>query len=192
MAGRKLTATGALTYRGPRKKNGGERMLSTIRALSEWLATTPLSLTIQNVTWIIPLVQTVHILCVAAVFSSVLMVDLRLLGLVQRAQPMLSVTSRFLSWLWVFLVILLISGALLIIGEPERSLLNPAFMVKMAMLLAVILITELIARPLRSNERFWEASFGRQAAGKLIAIVSLALWSLIINAGRWIAYVTSL
>lgn len=167
-------------------------MLSTLRALSDWLSATPLSLTIQNVTWVIPLVQTIHILCVAAVFSAVLMVDLRLLGLVQRSQPLPSVTSRFLSSLWVFLVLLLISGSLLIIGEPERSLLNPAFMVKMAMLFAVILVTLLIARPLRTNAGFWEASTGRQAAAKLIAIVSLALWSLIIFAGRWIAYVTGL
>jgi hypothetical protein len=167
-------------------------MLSTIRALSEWLAATSLSLTIQNVTWIIPAVQTVHILCVAAVFSSVLMVDLRLLGLVQRAQPLPSVTGRFLSWIWVFLVILLVTGSLLIIGEPERSLLNPAFGLKMAMLVAVILITLLIARPLRSNAGFWEASFGRLAAARVIALVSLALWSGIIFAGRWIAYVTSL
>ena len=60
-------------------------MLSTLRALSDWLASTSLSLTIQNVTWIIPAVQTIHILCVAAVFSSVLMVDLRLLGITQRS-----------------------------------------------------------------------------------------------------------
>ena len=167
-------------------------MLSTLRTLGEWLATTPMSLTIQNVTWIIPLVQTIHILCVAAVFSSVLMVDLRLLGLVQRTQPLPSVTSRFLSWIWVFLVILLLTGSVLIIGEPERSLLNPAFGWKMAMLLTVILITLLIARPLRANAQFWEASFGRQAAARVIAIVSLALWSGIIFAGRWIAYVASL
>jgi hypothetical protein len=167
-------------------------MLESLRTFGEWLATTSMSLTIQNVTWIIPLVQTIHILCVAAVFSSVLMVDLRLLGLVQRAQPLFTVTHRFLAWVWVFLLVLLVTGSILIIGEPERSLLNPAFGLKMAMLLTVILITLLIARPLRTNERFWEASLGRLAAGKAIALVSLALWSGIIFAGRWIAYVTSL
>jgi uncharacterized membrane protein len=166
-------------------------MLSTLRTLGEWLAGTPLSLTIQNVTWIIPLVQTIHILCVAAVFSSVLMVDLRLLGIGQRSQPLPAVASRFLSWIWLFLVVLLVTGSVLIIGEPERSLLNPAFGWKMAMLATVILITILIARPLRSNAQFWEASAGRQAAARLIAIVSLALWSGIIFAGRWIAYVAS-
>jgi len=167
-------------------------MLSILRAVAEWLAGTSLSLTIQNVTWIIPAVQTIHILCVAAVFSSVLMVDLRLLGFAQRSQSLPAVASRFLSWIWYFLVILLVTGSLLIVGEPERSLLNPAFGLKMAMLLAVILITLIIARPLRSNGQFWEASLGRQAAARLIAIVSLALWSGTIFAGRWIAYVTSL
>jgi hypothetical protein len=192
MAGGKLTGLLPCGYREPHKTKQGKGMLETLRTFGEWLATTSMSLTIQNVTWIIPLVQTIHILCVAAVFSSVLMVDLRLLGLVQRAQPLPSVTNRFLSWIWVFLVILLVTGSILIIGEPERSLLNPAFAVKMGMLVTVILITLLIARPLRSNERFWEASGGRLAAGKAIAVVSLALWSLIIFAGRWIAYVTSL
>lgn len=192
MAGRKLTGLVPCGYREPQETKQGKGMLETLRTFGEWLAATSMSLTIQNVTWIIPLVQTIHILCVAAVFSSVLMVDLRLLGLVQRAQPLPTVTSRFLAWIWVFLVILLLTGSILIIGEPERSLLNPAFMWKMAMLLTVILITLLIARPLRTNERFWEASTGRLAAGKAIALVSLALWSGIIFAGRWIAYVTSL
>jgi hypothetical protein len=167
-------------------------MLSTLRVLSEWLATTPLSLTIQNVTWIIPAVQTVHILCVAAVFSSVLMVDLRMLGITQRSLPLPQVTQRFLAWLWLFLVILLVTGSLLIIGEPERSLLNPAFFWKMAMLFTVIVLTLVIARPLRSDGAFWEASSGRAIAGKLLALVSIALWSGIIFAGRWIAYVTGL
>jgi hypothetical protein len=167
-------------------------MLSTLRVLSEWLATTSLSLTIQNVTWIIPAVQTIHILCVAAVFSSVLMVDLRLLGITQRSLSLPQVTRRFLAWLWLFLVILLVTGSLLIIGEPERSLLNPAFFWKMAMLFTVIVLTLVIARPLRADATFWEASAGRAIAGRLIAVVSIALWSGIIFAGRWIAYVAGL
>ena len=167
-------------------------MLSTLRVFSEWLATTSLSLTIQNVTWIIPAVQTIHILCVAAVFSSVLMVDLRLLGITQRTLPLPQVTSRFLGWLWLFLVILLVTGSLLIIGEPERSLLNPAFFWKMAMLFTVIVLTLVIARPLRGDATFWEASAARAIAGRLVALASIALWSGIIFAGRWIAYVASL
>ena len=125
-------------------------------------------------------------------FSSVLMVDLRMLGITQRTLPLPQVTHRFLAWLWVFLLILLVTGSLLIIGEPEHSLLNPAFFWKMAMLFTVIVLTVVIAKPLRSDATFWEASAGRAIAGRLIALASIALWSGIIFAGRWIAYVTGL
>lgn len=166
-------------------------MLSMMKALSAWLATTSLSATIQNVSWIIPSVQTVHILAIAALFSSVLLVDLRLLGAFQRREPLLAVVQRFLHWMWYVLAVLFVSGTLLIVGEPDRSLTNPAFGIKMALLLVVVLLTLLIARPLRRNATFWESSPGRRALAGVIGACSLLLWSGVIFAGRWIAYVSS-
>lgn len=166
-------------------------MLSTLRALSDWLATTSLSATIQNVSWIIPTVQTVHIVCVAIVICAAFLVDLRILGIFSRSQPLAALSHRFLTWIWYALIVLLVSGALLIIGEPGRSLLNPAFAVKMLMLLIVAGLTVLLQRPLATNAGFWDASAGRQITAKAIAIVSLGLWSCVVFAGRWIAYVTA-
>lgn len=166
-------------------------MLSTLHAFGEWLANTSLSATIQNVSWIIPTVQTVHIICVAIVISAVFLVDLRILGIFARSQPVAALSHRFLTWIWYALIVLLVTGALLIIGEPTRSLLNPAFGLKMLMLLAVAGLTLLIQRPLRTDAGFWDASGGRRATVKAIAVVSLALWSGIVFAGRWIAYVSS-
>lgn len=166
-------------------------MLSTLRAFGEWLATTSLSATIQNVSWIIPTVQTIHIICVAIVISATFLVDLRILGLFSRSQPLAALSHRFLTWIWYALIVLLITGSLLIIGEPGRSLLNPAFWLKMLMLLVVALLTVMLQRPLTTNAGYWEASGGRMAAAKGIAVVSLALWSCIVFAGRWIAYVSA-
>lgn len=166
-------------------------MLSTLHAFGEWLASTPLSATIQNVTWIIPTVQTVHIVCVAIVISAVFLVDLRILGIFARTQPVAGLAHRFLTWIWYALVALLITGALLIIGEPTRSLLNPAFGLKMLMLLIVSGLTRVIQRPLTTDAGYWDETGGRRVTVKAIAIVSLALWSCIVFAGRWIAYVSS-
>jgi hypothetical protein len=167
-------------------------MLSTLRTFGEWLATTPLSQTIQNVSWIIPTVQTIHIVCVAIVVSSTFLVDLRILGLFSRAQPLAALSHRFLTWIWWTLIVLLVTGALLIIGEPTRSLLNPAFFAKMLMLIVVAALTAVLQKPLERNAGYWDASGGRQAAAKGIAIASLALWSCVVFAGRWIAYATTL
>src|SRR5207302_659199 len=72
-----------------------------------WLEQTPLSQAIQGAGWVVPTVQTVHILAIAAVMSSVLMLDLRLLGTVGRDQPLERVTSRFRPVIWWTLPILL-------------------------------------------------------------------------------------
>ncbi len=166
-------------------------MLNTLRAFSEWLSSTGMSLTIQNVSWIIPAVQTIHIVCVAVVITAVFLVDLRILGVFAPAQTLASLSHRFLTWIWYAIVVLLITGALLIIGEPARSLMNPAFFAKMVMLIAVAGLTLVIQRPLATDAGYWDASGGRRVTLKAIAVASLVLWSCIVFAGRWIAYIAS-
>jgi hypothetical protein len=167
-------------------------ILATMRHFGEWLADTAVSSTIQNVSWIIPAVQTVHILCVALVMAAIFIVDLRILGVLVRTQPLSILAHRYLTWIWYLLPVLFLSGAILIIGEPARSLLNPAFGVKMLLLIVAALLTLFIQRPLRHATVFWESSPQRRAAARAIAVLSLVLWSCIVFAGRWIAYVTSL
>jgi hypothetical protein len=153
-----------------------------------WLAATPLSQAIQTVEWIIPAVQTVHILCVASVMSSVLMIDLRLLGIGTRGQTLESVASRFLPFIWWPLPVLLVTGATLIVAEPTRSLENSVFVLKMALLLGAVAVTLIFSLPLRRDASFWELTTARRGAARLLAAVSLPLWAAIIFAGRWIAY----
>jgi hypothetical protein len=166
-------------------------MLANLHAFGEWLAGTDLSNTIQNVSWIIPTVQTVHIVCVAIVISAVFLVDMRILGIFAPTQTLAALSDRFLTWIWWAILVLLITGTLLIIGEPTRSLLNPAFGLKMLMLLIVASLTRVIQRPLARDAGYWDASGGRRAAVKGIAVASLVLWSCIVFAGRWIAYIAS-
>lgn len=165
-------------------------MLSTLRAFGEWLATTSLSNTIQNVSWIIPTIQTIHIICVAIVISATFLVDLKILGLFARSQTLASLSDRFLGGIWWALIVLLVTGSLLITGEPGRSITNPAFFAKMIMLLIVAGLTFVLQRPLATDAGYWDGN--RAIAAKGIAIVSLLLWSCIVFAGRWIAYVTAL
>jgi hypothetical protein len=85
-----------------------------------------------------------------------------------------------------------LSGAVLIIGEPARSLLNPVFGAKMVLLMLAALLTLSIQRPLRYAGEFWEASPLRRTTVRGIAVLSLIAWACIVFAGRWIAYVASL
>jgi hypothetical protein len=152
-----------------------------------WIERTSLSQAIQVTSWSVPAVQTVHILAIAAVMAAALMLNLRLLGIMGSDRSIAEVSKRFRPVIWWTLPVLLLSGAILIIGEPVRSLENPVFQLKMFLLSMVIILMLAWQVPLRKDSRYWDAG-GRSAGIKLIAIVSLALWTSIVCAGRWIAY----
>src|SRR3982074_3599265 len=97
----------------------------------DWLGATSASLVIQKVFWIIPTVQTVHILAISVVLASMAMFDLRLLGVAGKRNSIASLSGRFMPWLWGALLVLAASGCILIIGEPKRSLGNGGFQLKM-------------------------------------------------------------
>ena len=141
---------------------------------------------IQTIVWIIPAVQTVHILSVSIVMASMAMLDLRLIGITGKRQPISSMVDRFVPWVWRVLLILAATGAILIIGEPGRELLNWAFRTKMAMVATVSLITLAVQQMNKRDATFWE---NRRIAAAAVGALSLLLWMAIVTAGRWIAYV---
>jgi len=161
---------------------------AALSEFSKWLAATPLSHIIQTTKWVIPALQTIHILSVAVVFSSAVLVDLRLWRLLNRDVPLPEVARRFLPTIWPVLLVLLITGSLLIIGEPKRSLLNSAFYLKMALLAVAIVLTAWLQWSLSSSPNFWDKDRVRRMAGQLAATLSILVWCGILFAGRWIAY----
>src|SRR5215471_332767 len=82
----------------------------SLNAICVWIDQTPLSQAIQATSWVVPTVQTVHILAIAVVASSALMIDLRLLGVFWADRPMKVVFSRFLPLVWWPLLILFATG----------------------------------------------------------------------------------
>lgn len=165
-------------------------------AFTEWLRTTPLvewslwlsetgfSLLIQTNFWAIPTIQTIHIVAIAALFGSAVFVNLRVLGVMGMHQNVTQTIQRFRGWMRWGLIVLIVSGLLLIIGEPVRELINPVFWLKMALVpLAVIATSRFHRRAVQID-----ATGSASASIRLGAVLLLLLWCAIIFAGRWIAY----
>src|SRR6266700_1582591 len=155
---------------------------------SRWLAATPVSHTIQTISWIIPSLQIIHILSVAVVFSAAILVDLRIWRVLERDQHLPEVARRFLPTIWPVLLILLVTGSLLIIGEPRRSLVNATFYLKMGLLAVAIMLTAGLQRSISSSPDSWDGNRARRIAERFAAAVSMLVWCGILFAGRWIAY----
>src|SRR5215471_11245656 len=128
---------------------------------TEWLSQTTLSVAIQVHEWVIPTVQSVHIVAIGIVLASVFMIDLRVLGLAGRDQSLRETTSRFGPWLTGALCVLLATGIFMIIGEPARELLAFSFWFKMFLVAVGTLIASVFQITLKRNEHYWEKSLHR-------------------------------
>jgi hypothetical protein len=89
--------------------------------------------------------------------------------------------------MWSALLVLLLSGLLLVWGEPDRSLSNQTFWLKMGMVLSGFTLSVLFRRPLLKPD--FELRPGASSwLIKPVAWVSLFIWVAVVGAGRWIAY----
>jgi hypothetical protein len=157
-----------------------------ISQFCKWLDATPISQTFQSLVWFVPTVQTVHILSIAVVMTSVGMLAGKLVGITGRNQTLSAMVSSLMPWVWCALAVLLATGLLLTITEPSRELLNAAFRAKMLMVLAMAGILRLVQVRLREDPDYWGR---RRAAAGGLGAASLVLAVTIIVAGRWIAYI---
>jgi hypothetical protein len=159
-----------------------------VNAFAQWLQATPVSVTIQSVRWIVPLLQSLHILTIGVVFVSSLMIALRVLGHMRADEPFADVWSRFAPWMWGGLVVMAVTGVTLVIGEPVREATALSFWIKMALLAIGVTSSALFGRSLVRTTLAAGAEFSRAAKAGAVALV--VLWLAIIFLGRAIAYDT--
>jgi hypothetical protein len=91
---------------------------------SEWLYAVPVSGYFRDAGWIVPTVQSIHIVAIAVLIGSSLLLDLQLAGIVARTEQPAAVYQRYMPWVWSGLVVLLLTGAVMTVAEPDRVLTN--------------------------------------------------------------------
>lgn len=154
-----------------------------------WLSTTSPSVFIQeHNSWAIPAIQSIHIVGIAMVMGSVLMIDLRILGWAWVDQTLQQTTNRFGPWLTGSLCLLLVTGILMVIGEPVRELVTLSFWLKMGLVAVGAAIALIFQRTLRRHEQRWEDTLVHSPSIKALAILTFLIWVSIIVLGRLIAY----
>ena len=143
---------------------------------------------LSNIPGFPPIIQSVHILGIAVVMGSIVMLDLRILGLAVPSQQLPEMAKRLMPWLWWALASNLFSGSFFVFARPLRYFNNPVFGWKASFLLAAIAVTLLIHW--WSRQADFAAANGKAALKvKAAALLSLGLWIMVAMAGRWIAYV---
>jgi hypothetical protein len=162
-------------------------MSMTLQALCQWLYGLPASTALRESDAVFPLVETVHVLAISVIAGTVLTVDLRVAGIILRGEPLTRVTRALLPYTWYGFALMVISGLPLFAAEAAKLYGNPAFRVKLMLLGLAGLNALLFHRTAYRRMHEWDQLGAASVQARVIAGVSVLLWSGIIVSGRLIA-----
>jgi K+ transporter len=155
-----------------------------LHALNE----TAFSTRLRESDWTFSIIETVHVLSITVMAGTIALVDLRLLGVLFRRQRVSRVTVQVTPVTWVGFALMAASGTLLFIAQPEKNAANPAFQVKLVLLLAAAINLAVFHRLVFRNVGAWDDRPTPPRTAQVCGAVSLLLWATIIVLGRIIAY----
>ena len=150
----------------------------------EWCEASALGEFIRTSLWLFPAIECVHLLGLVVLGGAVLLVDLRMLGLGLRDQPVKVVANAGHRLLLTGIALMIVTGVPLFLSEAIKCYYNTSFWVKILTLIPAIVFALTIRRRIATADD--DAVSG--ATRTLTAVVSLGLWFTVAAAGRWIGF----
>ncbi|SRR5712691_1374517 len=160
-------------------------MSEAILPFFRWCDGTLLSTTIRGSTYIFAVVETIHIIAVALMLGSIATVNLRLLGLGMRRQPVPRLAQDLSPFMWGGFWVTVLTGVPLFMAEALKCFGNAVFLPKMAVFFVAIVLSLTLHRKMTESDEAHTSPWLR----KPVAVVSMLLWLAVAVGGRSIAFV---
>jgi uncharacterized protein DUF6644 len=136
--------------------------------------------TIRESTWLFPAIESTHLLALALLGGSILIMALSILGWGLKT-PVAELYQSAHRYFNGAVIVLLFSGVLLGVSEPVKLYGRQAFWVKMISLGIALLLTYFAFNPLVKR--------GASGAGlRSITVLTIGSWLMVAMAGRWIGF----
>ncbi len=148
----------------------------------------PLSNAIRENVNTFPLLESFHVVAISIVFGTIMLVDLRLLGVAAHRSSAHRLSNELLPYTWGAFVVAVITGAGLFISNAVSYVGNTQFLLKMAAVaLAGLNMAWFHSTTYRRIDQ-WDEDMPPPAAARLAGLVSLVTWTVVIFLGRWIGF----
>jgi len=142
----------------------------------DWTRDLPIAVTIRNSGWMLPAIESAHLLGYAGIVGCAVAIDFRILNMGLRRQTAAQIAAQLAPWTAASLALSIVTGALLFSYKPHTFAKNAAFPYKLALVaIAILFHYSLLRWAIRGTTP------GNPA--KLIAACSLALWLAVALAG---------
>jgi uncharacterized membrane protein len=147
--------------------------------LCRWLQDNSFIVAINGTSWTAAALEIVHYFSMFILVGSMVIVDLRVLGLVERRQDATDLASRLFPWIWISFALNFLSGFLMFAGSAASYYRNDVFYDKVVVIVLAI-VTNIIVQQRVSR---WNRLPAMPASAKVLAAVSIVLWIGAIIAG---------
>jgi hypothetical protein len=157
-----------------------ESVLASIQssALAQWMRETNPAMQV---------VESAHVLAAVMVLGTVLIADLRLLGLTDRQRAFTRVGGETLPLTWVAFALAVVTGSLMFTTSAQNYFGNAAFQLKALALLGAGLNMAVFQLFTTRGIAAWNVSKPPRAA-RIAGALSLLLWAAVVLLGRWIGF----
>jgi hypothetical protein len=156
----------------------------TVLSVFQWLGHTAVGRAMQHSTYGVAIVEMVHLLALALLGGTILLVDLRLFGVGLKRQPASGLAQELAPLFWGSFAVIVLSGLIILSAEPMKCYYNTAFRAKMAILFVALLFHFTLHR----NAVVSATKAVSPVWAKATAALSLLLWLAVGFAGRAIGF----
>jgi hypothetical protein len=149
---------------------------------------TALATFVREGAWAFPLAECLHVLAIVTVFGSILMMDLRLVGLASRDSAVTKLSKEVLPYTWIAFACAVITGTIMFVARAETYGHNTQFQLKVLFL--ALAGANMLAFHFGAFRRVadWDNVLPPPPAGRLAGALSISLWIAIVFLGRWIGF----
>jgi hypothetical protein len=154
-------------------------MHDALMALGRWLETSPWGAPTRVTTWFYPYIQLIHFTGLALWLSTNVALDLRLLGVGKWQRTAAELSQDLFVWNWIGFCIVVTGGFLLFSATATTYLVNPAFEVKLGLLVPTALLWHIIVQ---WRSRSWGQTMELPAMARFAGLIELLLWVSVVTA----------
>lgn len=143
---------------------------------------------VASSTWAFPTIETLHVICFVTVLGSIVVMDLRMLGLTATDYPLTRLAKDTLKITWVAFVCAAITGSLLFVSKATSYAINPYFQRKMVCMVLAGINMGIFEFLTWRNVRNWDTGQAIPFATQLAGALSLIFWILVVFFGRTVGF----
>ena len=154
-------------------------MYESLVTFCKWLESTWWGTGVRTSLWVYPFIQLIHFSGLSLWLGTNAAVDMRLLGVGKKRQTAADLSDALFAWNWIGFCVVVLGGFLLFSATGSTYVANPAFHVKLGMLVPLALVWHIVVQ---KKARTWGQAPDTPALAKLAGLVELLLWISVVTA----------